>query len=106
MVGFEWLIAARQQNEDADLSDKEDDKLKGDCLPGCKVKIYWTTEFGTKVIDHGYVFIAPGMDAQMGDCFVHVPEPQNPGGKDKAEEEFIYMRTLMKNPFCTKIVCH
>lgn len=105
MTGFEWMQAVRQENLDADLSHKENDKLKGDCHPGCNVKIHWITEHGTKIIDEGYVFEGPGMDSESGDCFVHVPNPQNPAGKDNADPEFIYMIALMQNPYCKKIVC-
>lgn len=105
MTGFEWMQAVRQENLDADLTDKQLDKLKGECTPGCKVKIYWVTEHGTNIIDEGYVFECPDMDADSGDCFVHVPNPDNPGGKDNADPEFIYMIALMQNPLCKKIVC-
>lgn len=100
------MASVRNENMDAELSDKDFGKLKGVCRPGCKVSIHWTTEHDTKIIDEGYVFEGPGMDSESGDCFVHVPNPQNPGGKDRADDEFIYMIQLMGNPYCNKIVCH
>lgn len=105
MTGFEWMQAEREKNIDADLTAKQLDKLIGECRPGSKVKIHWVTEFGTKVVDEGYVFEAPDMDSESADCFVHVPNPENPGGKDNADPEFIYMISLIQNPYCKKIVC-
>jgi hypothetical protein len=102
---FKQLEDLRNEYEDRELTDSESDKLKGECRPGCKVDIHWKTDHGTKIIDSGYVFVVDGMDAEIGDCFVHVPSPDNPSGKDVAPPEFTYMIALQANPFVKKIVC-
>jgi hypothetical protein len=102
---FKQLEDLRNEYEDRELTNIESDKLNGECRPGCKVEIHWVTEYGTKIIDNGYVFVVDGMDAEIGDCFVHVPDPDNPGGKDVAPPEFTYMIALQTNPFVKKIVC-
>ena len=100
--GFEWLNAVREQYKYHELTDKQNNKLKGDCRPGSRIMIFWDKD----IIDIGYVFVAPGMDADLADCFVHVPNPQNPGGIGNTEEQFAYMITLMQNPFVKKLNCN
>jgi hypothetical protein len=89
---------------EADLTDDEFDKLRGDCHPGCKVRIYWDKSTDVEY-DEGYVFVGPDMWPDEGDCFVHIPNPENPGGIGHPGEEFAYMIDLMKNKLVTKIVC-
>ena len=102
---FKQLEDLRNGYEDRELTVSESYKLVGDCYPGCKVVIHWATEHGTKIVDNGYVFVVDGMDAEIGDCFVHVPMSDNPSGKDVAPPEFTYMIALQANPFVKKIVC-
>ena len=102
---FKGMEDLRRKYEDFDLSETECNKIKGDCHPGCQVEIHWVTEHGTKIMDRGYVFVLEGMDAEVGDCFVHVPYPNNPGGKDTAPGEWTYMIALQANQYCKKIVC-
>lgn len=102
---FKELEDLRNEYELLELTDSESNKLKGDCYPGCKVVIHWKPEHGAMIIDTGYVFVVDGMDAEIGDCFVHVPEPDNPSGKDIAPSEFTYMIALQANPLVKKIVC-
>lgn len=103
MNGFEELIKLRERDEGIDLTQEQNNKLIGECVPGCRVEIYWTGE--DKIIDEGYVFVVDGMDADIGDCFVHIPHPENPGGKDAAHGRWTYMITLMSNHLVEKIVC-
>lgn len=105
MAIFKELADLRSKWEDHELTQDECDKLRGDCHPGCRVRIYWETGYGDKYHDDGYVFTVDGMDADIGDCFVHVPRPENPGGKGAADPEWTYMVMLQANPYCTKIVC-
>lgn len=64
---------------------KLDDVQYGDI-----VAIEWDGEF-EGIIDYGYVIGLPGIeedDANLGG-FVHVPRPENPGGKENAHPEWI-----------------
>src|SRR5262245_24232838 len=64
---------------------KLDDVSYGDV-----VAIEWAGEF-EGIVDYGYVMGFPGAeesDANMGGV-IHVPHPQNPGGKDAADAEWI-----------------
>lgn len=105
------LDKLRKKHELSDLTDEQWDKLQGECIPGCRISIYWKrSEEGIKhdfdqVIDKGYVFILPGMDASIADCYFHIPEPENPGGKDQAPEEFGYLVCLLQNPLVEMISC-
>lgn len=98
---FKELRDLREKWENYDLTEQQINKLKGDCDPGCTVNIYWNN--GS--IDCGYVFIVDGMDAEIGDCFVHIPQPDNPGGKDVAPPEWAYMINLMTNDLVEEISC-
>jgi hypothetical protein len=105
MAAFQDLEKLRKQGEEIELTDEQLAKFQGDCYPGCKVRIYWETGYGDKYTDDGYVFVVDGMDAEIADCFIHVPDPENLGGKDRADPEWVYMTTLLANPYVTKIVC-
>jgi hypothetical protein len=101
---FKEIRELRNEWVDKELSIEAYNKLKGECRPGCKVEIYWNKDY-EGIIDEGYVFVVDGMDADLGDCFIHIPEQDNSGGKDKGEPEWDYMIRLMDNPYCEKIIC-
>lgn len=69
----------------------EPDRSKLDDIEyGDIVAIEWDGEF-EGMVDYGYVMGFPGIeedDANMGGI-VHVPHPQNPGGKENAHPEWI-----------------
>lgn len=104
---FNDLVNKRIELHEAELTDEQCNKLKGDCYPGCKVRIYWDKSItGAVFYDEGYVFVGEDMDyADEGDCFVHVPNPDNPGGIGPAEPEFKYMIELLLNPLVIKVQC-
>lgn len=101
---FKELHELREKWQDYDLSDKEFVKLEGEPKPGCKVEIHWGKDY-EGIIDDGYIFVVDGMDADICDCFIHVSEQDNSGGKDRGEPEWDYMIQLMANEYCKKIVC-
>jgi len=101
---FKELVESRNKFIDHELTNEENEKLIGNCLPGCRVEIHWCKECDG-IIDYGYVFAVDGMDADLGDCFVHVPEQDNSSGKDKGEPSWNYMIELLNNPYCKKIIC-
>lgn len=101
---FKELEDKRNKWLDYDLTETQLDKLIGECKPGCKVEIYWGKEYDG-IIDEGYVFIVDGMDADLGDCFIHVPQQDNPEGKEKGEPEWDYGVALLANEYCIKIIC-
>ena len=63
------------------------------------VEVVWQGDLeGT--IDRGYVLGWPtcyDTDANMGGV-VHIPHPQNPGGKGDVEDEWITLHELRTNP--------
>lgn len=101
---FKELSDRRKEWIDYDLSEVELDKLKGECKLGCRVKIYFQGEYDG-IVDEGYVFALDGMDADLGDCFVHIPEQDNSSGKDKGEPAWEYMIELMTNDYVQRIEC-
>lgn len=89
----------------ADGPEPDFDKLLSDLKYGDIVAITWKPdgreeEFGA-LMDYGYVFAWPGRDegrdANMGGI-IHVPDPQNPGGKDRADPEWVTLYELLTNP--------
>lgn len=101
---FVEILKLRKELFEADLTELELNKLRGNCRPGCKVRIYWDKQVDVEY-DEGYVFVGEDMICDEGDCFVHIPNPENPGGIGPAGEEFAYMIALMKNKLVSKIVC-
>jgi hypothetical protein len=103
----EDLIKSREFYELFDLSDEQWGKLQGEPNPGCGIRIQWKKYPGNEkfdpVIDEGYIFILPGMDASICDCYFHIPNPDNSGGKGDAPEKFGYLIELMTNEFVEKI---
>ena len=99
------LFDKRDKYEDYDMEDHHFAKLDRECVEGAKILIYWVNEYKQfdQTIDKGYLFVLPGMDAQICDCFFHVPNPENPGGKGEAPEEFGYLVELIINPLVEKI---
>lgn len=98
---FKELRELRDRWQDYELTNQQLDKFKGDCNPGYMVNIFWNN--GS--IDSGYVFIVDGMDAELGDCFIHVPQPDNPSGKDVAPPEWGYMIALLANEMVEEVSC-
>lgn len=98
------LKEQRDKWSDHNITDDEGKKLWGTCRPGCKVKVYWIKEY-SEIIDEGYIFTAPGMDAELGDAFIHIPHPQNPEGHGAVDEEYVYVLALMANKYCKRIEC-
>ena len=101
---FSSLKEARDKWNDLELTTEQYAKVLGDSEPGCKVEIHWNLP-DDKIIDVGYMFCVDGQDYDIGDCFIHVPKPDNSGGKDRADPEWIYMIALMANEYCEKIIC-
>ena len=60
----------------------------GEIEPGASVTIYWKPidgEVGGRTVDHGYVFVFPHEDAEVGAC-VHIPHPDPRGDMDVSPE--------------------
>ncbi len=87
---------------DIELLDSELNKLKGLPFPGATVNIFWT-HWETDMYDVGYLFLLPFSDADIDDYFIHIPRPENPGGKDTAHPEWIHINKLLKNEYCKEI---
>jgi hypothetical protein len=101
---FQELEDLRNKWLDHDLPSEAYDKLIGECKPGCQIEIHWTNDY-EGIIDYGYIFTLDGMYADIGDCFIHIPEQDNSTGKDRGEPEWDYMIRLMDNPYCKQIIC-
>lgn len=101
---FEELRHKRKEYIDYDLSENEIAKLNGECKAGCRVKIFFCGEY-EGIVDEGYVFVLDGMDADIGDCFIHIPEQDNSSGKDRGEPAWEYMIQLMTNDYVLRIEC-
>ena len=101
---FKEMEELRNKWQDFELTDEQNDKLKGDCQPGCRITIYWRND-AKGYVDHGYTFSLAGMDHELGDCFVHVPQTDNWGGKEAGRPEWGYLIALQANKFVEKIVC-
>ena len=72
---------------------------------GDTVSIEWMGEELEGVIDYGYVFGWPDIepdDANMGGV-VHIPNPQNPGGMDRADPEWLTLYELATNPLVKQV---
>lgn len=90
---------------DIELNNDESSKLRGMPYPGAKVKIEWVSENGKPLcIDSGYLFLTPFQDDGIDDYFIHVPRPDNPGGKDSVEPEWSHINKLLKNKYCRSII--
>lgn len=96
---------ARQTGE-LDGPEPDFDKLLSDLDYGDTVAITWQGELLEGVTDYGYVFAWPGgdegRDANMGGI-VHIPNPQNPGGKDRADPEWVTLYELLTNPMVKSV---
>jgi hypothetical protein len=60
----------------------------GEPEPGASVTIYWKPipgEVGGRTVDHGYVFVFPHEDEEVGAC-VHIPNPDPRGDRDVSPE--------------------
>ena len=106
---FKELEDLRKEYDLVEISDEQLAKYEGLCVPGCHVEIHWDggESDGHKfddIVDHGYVFVVDGMDAESGDAFVHIPEPDNSGGKDRAHDEWTYVNFLLVNERCKKVI--
>lgn len=72
---------------------------------GDTVAIEWQGELLEGVTDYGYVCGYPGVeggDANMGGV-VHIPDPQNPGGKDRAHPQWVTLYELGTNPMVKRV---
>lgn len=103
------LTKSREFYELFELSDEQWAKLEGRPEPGGAIKIQWKKYPGNEefdpIIDEGYIFVLPDMDASACDCYFHVPHPDNSGGMDNAPEEFGYLIQLLTNEQVDKITC-
>lgn len=97
------FIKEHKQYCDIELSDSESNKLRGMPFPGATVNIFWT-HWNKNMFDVGYLFLLPFSDADIDDYFIHIPRPENPGGKDTAEPEWIHINKLLKNEYCKQIL--
>lgn len=81
---------------------EQQQKLKGQPRPGSHVLIYWRS---TAIVDRGYILTLPGHepeDVWIGGV-VHVPHPDNPGGKDSIGPIWNTLDELLQNEQVTKI---
>lgn len=91
------------QNGSADGEDADYEKFP-DVEYGDTVAIDWQGDL-EGVTDHGYVFCWPDNeedDANLGGV-IHIPYPQNPGGKDRANAEWVTLYELATNPLVKKV---
>jgi hypothetical protein len=92
-----------------DLTEEQFAKLEGEPEPGGRISIQWKKYPGEEefdaIVDEGYAFILPGMDASVCDCYFHIPHPDNSGGIGAAPEEFGYLVELLINELVDKITC-
>jgi hypothetical protein len=76
----------------------------GEFEPGASVTIYWKPiegEVGGPTADHGYVFIYPHEDAEVGAC-VHIPHPDPRGDRD-VSPEWLTVSELLANILVERI---
>ncbi len=98
------LINQQKKYQYANLTDKQFAKLIGNPEPGDKVKIHWRGRDLKGIIDDGYLFAIPSCDNSIEeDLFIHIKNPENPGGKDQAEEEWIHLVKLLKYKYVKSI---
>lgn len=97
------FLAEHKKYGDIDLTEQEQCKLYGMPHPGATISIQWQDEKGNDVcVDTGYMILLPFQDEHIDDYFIHVPEPDNPGGIGNAEPEWAHINKLLKN----KLVKH
>lgn len=96
------FIKENKKWQDYDPTDKEWGKLDPDIEPGDRIEILWSDELDN-MVDDGYVFELPWCYSDSGDFFVHIPEPNNPDGKDIPGPEWKHVRELMNNKFVVSI---
>jgi hypothetical protein len=97
------FLAEHKKYGDIELTDNESAKLKGMPYPGATVNIFWT-HWENDTFDVGYLFLLPFSDSDIDDYFIHIPRPENPGGKDTAHPEWIHINKLLKNEYCKNII--
>ncbi len=68
---------------------------------GAPIIIIWKG-LGEDFPDEGYLFIPKNKDED--DMMYHIPNPQNPGGKDSVDPEWGLFRKLLKNNQVAKII--
>jgi hypothetical protein len=92
------------QRGNADGPDTDFDKLD-DVSFGDTVAIDWQGELDG-ITDYGYVFGWPGID-ESGDAnlagIIHIPYPQNPGGKGNSPSEWATLHDLSLNPLVKRV---
>ena len=74
---------------------EQQQKLAGTPQPGSRVHIHWKSE----AVDRGYILTLPGhepRDVCIGGV-VHVPQPDNPGGKDSIGPIWETLDDLLRN---------
>lgn len=72
--------------------------------PGASITIHWKPvegEVGGPFVDHGYVFVYPNEDADVGAC-VHIPHPDPRGDRD-VSPEWPTVVELLSNPLIERI---
>jgi len=87
----------------ADGPDPDFSKLD-DVEYGDSVAIEWQGEL-EGVTDYGYVFCLFGIeecDANMGGI-IHIPYPENPGGKGDTAAEWVTLYELSRNPLVKRV---
>lgn len=94
-----------RQAQKIDLTDEHWDKISGEIEAGSKVAIHWKGVDGEfdPIEDTGYVFELPFSDSGCYDFFVHIPQPENPGGKDNCAAEWIHLYKLLDMELVKKI---
>lgn len=97
-----FLETARLISLNEKLSDEHWSKLKCDLEPGRWVAIFWK-DYGRNEHDVGYLLSTPECYIDEADCFVHIPNPINPDGKDEAPPTWIHLHDLMRNELVTSI---
>lgn len=88
--------------QDHDPTDEQWAKLAADIKAGDRIEIQWNEEFDN-MTDEGYVFEVPWSSSDSCDLITHVPNPNNPCGKDIPGPEWCHIRQLMANEYVVKI---
>ncbi len=80
------------------------ERLVGSPEPGSLLSITWSDPLLHDVEDTGYIFATPESSPQDFNFFVHVPRPENPGGKDSVEPIWEHLYDLLDNPEVKQVI--
>ena len=78
------------------------EKIEGDPLPMCKVKIWWIDR---DFPDDGYCFALPHQKIDEADLCVHIPSPDNSDGIGEAPPIFTTICSISNNKRVKRLVC-